>query len=279
MSDVPIYLLLCVSAFAAGVVNAVAGGGTLLTFPALLTALAERPPGLRDVSANTTSTVALVPGTMAGAWGYKGDLGGMRPWLALLLPPSLLGGLVGSLLLIEFPNAFLLVVPWLLLLAATLFMAQPTLNRYLQRGAAPDSKKDNGSASDAPPASWTGRLALLGFQFLVGVYGGYFGAGIGILMLSGLALIGLTDIHRMNAVKTILASAMNLVSVVVFVVHPKGGIAWIYGPVMAVASIAGGYAGARLSRRLPQPLVRWLVIVIGYGLAAYYFLKQAGSPT
>jgi uncharacterized membrane protein YfcA len=266
MDDVLIYLLLCVSAFAAGAVNAVAGGGTLLTFPALLTRLP-------DVSANTTSTVALVPGSMAGAWGFRHELSGCGSWLTLLLPPSLLGGLLGSLLLIEFPNAFLLVVPWLLLLAAVLFMAQPTLNRYLQRGTARD---EGMRTSEVLPGSGPARLALLSFQFLVGVYGGYFGAGIGILMLSGLGLIGMADIHRMNAVKTILASTMNLVSVVVFVFHPKGQVAWRYGPVMAVASIVGGYAGARLSRRLPQPLVRWLVIVTGFALAGYYFLKQAG---
>jgi uncharacterized protein len=272
MDPVLIYVLLCLSAFAAGAVNAVAGGGTLLTFPALLSVLPS-------VSANTTSTVALVPGSMAGAWGYRGEVGDAGPWLRLLLAPSLAGGLVGSLLLILLPASYFeAVVPWLLLLAAALFMAQPALNRYLQgeEAASAAAAGPVAPAPDALPASWSVRLAVIAFQFLVGVYGGYFGAGIGILTLTALGLMGLGDIHRMNGVKTILASAINLVSVGVFVVSPQGQVAWEYGPVMAAASVAGGYAGARVGRRLPRPLVRWLVAAIGFGLAGYYFVKQAG---
>ncbi len=259
--------LLCLAAFLAGAVNAVAGGGTLLTFPALLTVL---PP----VEANTTSTVALVPGSAAGGWGYRNELAGNIPWLRLLLGPSLVGGLLGSVLLLYLPaGVFEAVVPWLLLLAALLFMFQPLVNRFL---------KQQEQQSEPPVAVFPGPTVcavVVVFQFLIGVYGGYFGAGIGILMLSALGLMGLHDIHAMNAVKTILASAINLTSVLVFVAvdrFDRPVLAWRFGPVMAVASILGGYAGARVSRRLPRPLVRWAVIGVGLGLAGYSFAKQWG---
>jgi uncharacterized membrane protein YfcA len=281
MNSMLICVLLCITAFAAGAINSVAGGGTLLTFPALLSVLTS-------VAANTTSTVALVPGSMAAAWGYRRELTETGPWLALLLPPSLLGGLVGSLLLILLPPGYFeVVIPWLLLLAAALFMVQPALNRYLQKGAPASIFPPEpviGASEDVPepantpstvrpdvlPTSPWIRLVVVAFQFVVGIYGGYFGAGIGILTLSALSVMGLTDIHRMNAVKTVLAASINLVSVGVFVF--SGTVAWRFAPVMAVASIAGGYAGARVSRRLPQGVVRWLVIAIGFALASYYFV-------
>ena len=257
MPDVWIYVLLCLSAFAAGVVNAIAGGGTLLTFPALVWGLHGMQGA--EAIANMTSTVALVPGSAAGAWGYRRELQGARPWLLLLLGPSLLGGVAGSLLLVWFPDIFSTVVPWLLLTAALLFLAQPYLNRWLP----------STGESTLPSNALCGVVVV--FQFFVGVYGGYFGAGIGILMLSAFGLMGLHDIHRMNAVKIVLAAVINGVSVVVFVCI--GRIEWRFAPVMAVASIAGGFAGANLGRRLPRPLVRWTVILLGFGLAAYYFWK------
>jgi hypothetical protein len=257
MSDVWIYVLLCLSAFAAGLMNALAGGGTLLTFPTLVAALRGRADA--EAIANMTSTVALVPGSAAGAWGYRRELQGARPWLLLLLGPSLLGGLAGSLLLIYRPDVFSVVVPWLLLTAALLFLLQPRLSRWLPT-----------TGKSALPATWLCGV-VVGFQFLVGVYGGYFGAGIGILMLSALGLMGLHDIHRMNAVKTVLAAVINGVSVVVFVL--AGGVVWRFAAAMAAAAIAGGFAGAHYGRRLPRPLVRWTVIVLGFGLAAYYFWK------
>jgi uncharacterized membrane protein YfcA len=256
------YLLLCLSAFAAGVVNAVAGGGTLLTFPVLLWALSDKGTAA-EVLANATSTVALVPGSLAGAWGYRHDLRGTGPWLRLLILPSLLGGLAGSLLLIRLPGSvFHVLIPWLLLTAALLFMAQPSLSRFLEIG-------DKGHL---PTAGLCALLVL--FQFGVSVYGGYFGAGIGILMLTALSLMGVGDIHRMNAVKTFLAAGINGVSVGVFVAYNQ--VEWRPALAMAVAAILGGYFGARVGRRLPRALIRWLVIVIGLGLAAHYFLKSAG---
>ena len=152
-----------------------------------------------------TSTVALVPGSVAGAWGYRREMASTRPWLLLLLGPSLLGGLAGSVLLIKRPEDFAAIVPWLLLIAAILFLAQPHVTRWLLV-----------AEKSSLPAPWLCGL-VIAFQLVVGVYGGYFGAGIGILMLSALGLMGLHDIHHMNAVKTVLAAVINGVSVVVFV--------------------------------------------------------------
>ena len=257
-----VYGSLCVAAFAAGAVNAVAGGGTLLTFPTLLFALRGLGAKQAGVVANATSTMALVPGSLAGAWGYRRELRGSRRWLLLLFPPSLLGGVAGAVLMVAYPDYFNRVIPWLLLTASLLFLAQPYLTRWF------------------PPHPDTGRASLgvqtavVVFQFFVAVYGGYFGAGIGILMLTSLSFMGMGDVHRINAVKTILAAVINGVSIVVFVA--ANVIDWRYAPVMAVASILGGYYGAVIGRRIPRAILRGFVVAVGLVLAAYYFLKQAG---
>ena len=168
------YVYLCAAAFAAGVVNSLAGGGTLLTFPALLAVLP--PTDASRVVANVTSTVALVPGSLAGAWGYRRELNSVRHWVNLLIWPSLVGGLVGALLVVVLPASyFSRLVPWLILTATVLFLVQPLLAKTL------------GIGKPHYEPSATGRGGLFVFQFLVAVYGSYFGAGIGILMLSALA--------------------------------------------------------------------------------------------
>ena len=246
------WLWLCLSALAAGIVNSVAGGGTLLTFPTLLTVV----PG---VVANATSTVALVPGSLGGAWGYRRQLRAASRWMAVLAPPSLAGGLVGSLLVTELPARYFDdLVPWLILAAALLFAAQPLAVRLSGR-------------PHGPPSGRT-VAAVVVFQFFVAVYGGYFGAGIGILMLSSLGMMGLTDIHAMNGLKNFLAFCINGVSVAVFVV--SGLVRWELVAVMLPAAVAGSYAGSRLTRRLDRRVVRWIVIAIGFGLAAYYFRQR-----
>ena len=248
---------LCLSALAAGAVNSIAGGGTLLTFPALTAWVSYE-------AANATSTVALVPGSVAAAWGYRREFAGLRRWALLLAGPSLVGGAVGTLLVIWFPDAFAALVPWLILAAALLFLLQPALGRLRSAG------KLRGE-----PTAGT-RAAIAVFQFLVAVYGGYFGAGIGILMISSLSLMGTGTIHHMNALKTLLAACINGVSVVVWVLNHK--VEWRFVPVMAGAAVVGGYFGARVARRLPRGVVRWVVIVIGFTLAAYYFSKQLAPP-
>jgi uncharacterized membrane protein YfcA len=250
------YLFLCVSAFLAGVVNSIAGGGTLLTFPALMAVVAP-------VEANGTSTFALVPGSMAGAWGYRQEMGSSGKWAWMLLTPSLLGAFVGTLLVTQLPEQyFRRTVPYLILLATLLFMGQPLLSRWVGIGV-----------SHAAPTRLT-LAAIIVFQFFVAVYGGYFGAGIGILMLSALSLMGFNDIHQMNALKTLLAVCINSVSVLLFVWYGK--VIWEYGLAMAVAAILGGYLGAAGARRMNRAVVRSIVIAIGLSLSAYYFVKQFG---
>jgi uncharacterized membrane protein YfcA len=255
MSDLLTHLALAASALAAGVVNSLAGGGTLLTFPALLSVV-------DPVTANATSTVALMPGSLAGAWGYRAELKKCRRWAAWLTLPSLVGGAAGALLVTRLEEkVFAALVPWLILSAAVLFLMQKQVVRWLGIGRHPD----------VPP---TPRVlaGVVCFQLLVGVYGGYFGAGIGILMITSLGLMGLGDLVEVNALKTFLAACMNGVAVAVFVA--EGKVNWPFAASMAAGAVVGGYLGARLGRRMPVALLRWLVIGIGFGLAGYYFARQ-----
>lgn len=241
-------LLVCVAALAAGAVNAIAGGGTLLTFPSLLAILSP-------VAANATSTIALLPGTMSAAVGYRTEVRKARHHLVLLWPPSLAGGIVGSLLLIRLPERiFATAVPWLLVTASVLLLLQRPLLRYF------------GTHPHAKPRRRT-VVAVIAAQFLVGIYGGYFGAGAGIMMLSSLAFMGMLDIHEMNAVKNILAATMNGISAVIFAM--AGVVVWEYAAIMAVASIVGGYGGARVARRMKQSHVRAIVVTIGFAVAIW----------
>jgi uncharacterized membrane protein YfcA len=251
------YLWLCMSAVGAGAVNAIAGGGTLVTFPVLTTVVLYR-------LANATSTVALFPGSFASVWGYRDRLQACRRWIIILSAPSLLGGAVGALLLIwHAENTFRRVVPWLILLAAILFLLQPTVARLL---------KAQSAALHEPSRKMIAAIVVI--QFLIGVYGGYFGAGIGILMLSALSFLGLESIHEINALKSTLAFLMNTVAAILFMA--RGMVEWQYAIPMALAAIVGGYFGARLSLLLRPSIVRWIVIVIGFGLAGYYFVKEFG---
>ena len=254
------YAFLCASAFLAGVMNSVAGGGTLLTFPALAALVSP-------AVANGTSTVALLPGSFAGALGYRRELWECRRFVARMIVPSIAGGFLGAWLVGRNQDAFATLVPWLILTAAVLFVVQAPLSKWVKRRAAAE-----GAQPEHHEPGWFTQALVIAFQFLVAVYGGYFGAGIGILMLSALGFMGVGDIHRMNAVKTFLAASINAAGAVVFL--RDGLVNWDYGWPMLVAAILGGYAGARVARRLPASYVRYLVIVIGFGLAAYYFLKQ-----
>jgi uncharacterized membrane protein YfcA len=253
-----IYFWLCLSALGAGVMNALAGGGTLLTFPALVAVISP-------VAANVTSTLALLPGSIASAWGYRRELYASRRWILLLTVPSLLGGLAGALLITQLDEAiFKALVPWLVLLAATFFFLQPTISRLVRREILTHKQPQK--------LTWPTRALLVLAQLFVAIYGGYFGAGIGILMLTSLAFLDLASIHEMNALKTWLAFCINGISAVLFAID--GQVVWRYALAMALAAIAGGYFGARLGLRIRPLYVRWIVIVIGFGLAAYFFVKQ-----
>ena len=246
------------SALFAGAINSIAGGGTLATFPALLTVLPAVP-------ANATSTVALLPGSFAAAWGYRQEAAESKAMLKRLFFPSLLGGVAGAFALTRFPESvFENLVPWLLLTATTLMLVQRPLAKWI------------GAHPHATPAAGT-VAAVIFFQFLVGVYGGYFGAGIGILMLSSLSFMGIANIHQMNAIKSILASVMNGIGAAIFVF--EGKVEWRYALPMAAASIAGGYVGARLARKLSASTVRAIVIAVGFIAAGYAFYRRFGASS
>ena len=205
--------------------------------------------------------MALLPGSISALGGYRREIRECHHWAFLLTVPSLIGGLLGSMLVVWLPpQSFKVLVPWLILLAALLFALQPRIARW------------TGIGQEHAPASRGKTAAAVFFQLLVAIYGGYFGAGIGILMLSSLAFLGLSDIHRMNAIKSLLASLINGISAIVFIA--TGTVHWRYALAMAVAAIVGGYAGAHTARRLDRKLVRSIVVVIGFGLASYYFYRQ-----
>lgn len=239
----------------AGAINAVAGGGTILTFPALLAF------GVPPVMANATSTLALVIGTGGSVYGFRSQIPAIRQWLWRFVPPSLLGGLTGSWLLTHTSNAaFSRLVPYLILFATLLFLLQGVFSRFVKR-----SIEEHHEAKRV----WPSVL----FQFAVAVYGGYFGAGIGILMLAALGFIGLSDIHRMNALKNILGSLINVVAATIFVA--RGLIDWPKAGVMTVGAVAGYFLGSHYSQKIPRPWVRRLVLGIGFAISAITFYRQS----
>ncbi len=269
------YLWPCITAFLAGAINALAGGGTLLTFPALIAALRAMKVQNAEVVANVTSTIVLVPASLSSAWAYREELSEVKHWLRILSYPSILGGTLGALLVIWFPDAFRSLVPWLILTASVLFAAQPLVSKWL------------GHTATAKPSQSRVATVVIA-QFFVSLYGGYFGAGIGILMLSAFALMGMANMHEMNALKSVLATAVNATAVLIFIVQdfraagtsedPKV-VHWPLAGAMIVLALAGGYFGARYGRKLPVKYVRYLVIIIGFGLTAYYFLKPLLEAT
>jgi uncharacterized membrane protein YfcA len=243
------------AAFVAGAINSVAGGGTLVTFPTLIWL------GLPSVTANATSTVAIWPGSLGAMWGYRRELASTGPRMLALVIPSLVGGIAGALLLQLTPaSVFDQLVPFLILFATLLFMAQEPIQRRLKT---------------ADPAEHESPRWLFGavlFQLLVALYGGYFGAGIGILMLAALSILGLTDIHEMNGLKNFFAICINGVAALYFIWAKM-----VYWPdviIMAVGAIVGGYGGAGLARRMGRVAVRRAVIGIGFGMALSLFIKR-----
>jgi uncharacterized membrane protein YfcA len=256
---------LFLAAIVAGTVNAVAGGGGLLTFPLLMAVL---PP----VTADATSAAALFPGYVTGTWVCRRQLAAMRRWFWVLLGPSLLGGLLGAWLLDWSGNrSFLVLIPWLILVATVVILLRALWTRPIKsRLLSPEG------LPTAPPAPSHALEVTAGvLQFFVAIYGGYFGAGIGILVLGTLGLIGLTDIHSNLALKNALSCGLRGVAVTVLVVGGK--VDWAYGLVMAAGALLGGYLGGSLVRGTNRTLVHTGVIALGFGMAAYYFWKVYGS--
>lgn len=243
-----------------GGINAIAGGGTLVTFPALVGL------GVPALTANVTSTVALWPGALSSMWGYRGELRGARAWVLRLTLPSIAGGVLGAWLLLRTPpDRFALIVPFLVLGATLLFLGQGPLMRRMRRsGAAPPAAPEVPDGRDPEAAPW---LFVAG-QFAIGVYGGYFGAGVGILMLAGLGMMGFTNIHRMNGLKNWGASCMNGVAAAIFAL--SGIVDWPVALAMVAGGLLGGYAGSRMAQRVSQQRVRHAIVAIG--LASFLFL-------
>jgi len=244
------------SAAGAGAINAVAGGGTLLTFPTLLAF------GTAPVIANATSTLALVIGTSGGMFGNRQYIPAIRPWLRRFLPASIVGGLLGSALLTHTSNqTFGRLVPFLILFATLLFLAQGLFRRFA--GAHLEAQS---------PAKPTHVWGAIFFQFLVSIYGGYFGAGIGILMLATLGFIGMSNIYEMNTLKTILGSLINVMAALWFI--GAGLIDWPRAGVMTVGAVAGYYLGSHYSQQIPQARVRQLITAIGFLISGWTFYQQ-----
>lgn len=242
---------LLVAAFVAGAINAVAGGGSLISFPALLAA------GYPSVTANVTNTVALWPGHVGGSIGYREELRGQRSRLAQLMVPNVLGALAGSVVLLGTPEeAFDVVVPFLIAFACLLMLAQDRVSAYTAHHRA---------AFEA-----TGRmpLPLLAAMFLLGVYGAYFGAALGIMTIAVFTVLLADDIQRLNALKIVSSAIINATAVVWFAAF--GPVEWAPAALMAGGAIAGGYLGVGVARRLGK---RWLrATVIGYGLVVAVIL-------
>ena len=249
-------LVIFLAAFIAGMMNSVAGGGTLVTFPALIWI------GIDPKAANVTSTIALWPGSLGGMLGFRRELSGSRRWMLLLAPSSIIGGLVGAVLLLRTPSrVFASIVPYLILFATILFAAQEPLTRWIRRRSQETTGTEtmNAGSRENPSRAWWIGAAI--FQFFTAVYGGYFGAGIGIVMLAVLGLLGLTDIHQMNGLKNFFAVCINVIASIYFML--RGEVIWTAAIIMIVGAIAGGYGGAGLARKLGRRFVRRTVIAIG----------------
>lgn len=249
----------------AGAINSIAGGGTLLTFPALVGL------GITPLVANATSTVALWPGSFASMLGYRGELSGALRWSLVFAIPSLLGGGVGAWLLLRTPpSRFDAIVPWLVLGATALFIVQPRVVAYVQKQRA-DAIADAGGSTDRTSRKLPSP-GVLALQFFVGIYGGYFGAGAGIIMLAVLGFIGLTNIHRMNGLKNWGGLCMNAVAAATFALSSL--ISWPIAMAMAVGSISGGYLASQGVQRVEQRYVRWTVIAIGVAGGVWLLRKS-----
>jgi uncharacterized membrane protein YfcA len=242
---------LLAAGLAAGTINTVVGSGTLITFPTLLAF------GYSPVLANVTNTVGLVPGVISGVHGYRRELRGQRSRLLLLGSASLLGGITGAILLLTLPaGAFKAIVPALILIALALVVAQPVLARWVARRQAA-----RGGRGEAGRANAAGGPVLWTLVFGTGVYGGYFGAAQGVILI-GLLGIAFTDsLQRLNAAKNVLAALVNGVAAVIFIASTH--IAWAAAGLIAAGSILGGQLGARIGRKLPPTALRLVIVCVG----------------
>lgn len=244
------YILLFITAVIAGALNSVAGGGSFFTFPMLLFT------GMNPIIANATNTMALWPGNIAGVFAFKKELKANRHKLPVFITTSLIGSGIGALLLLATPEAtFSWLIPYLLLFATVLFAFSNTMTKLLHKWR-------------SVHVGSTGSIIL---QLVIAAYGGYFGGGMGIMMLAMLSFMGLTNIHEMNALKTLLATTINAIAVLIFII--AGIIAWPQAVIMITGAVMGGYGGAYYSKRVSASKVRKFVILNGFIMTVYFFLK------
>ncbi len=256
------WIWLVVACFLAGVLNAVAGGGSFLSFPAIL------GMGVLPVQANATNTVAIWPGQVTSIAAYRRDVSSNLRLAWSMALAGLLGGTAGAAVLLNTPQkTFMRLVPWLLLGAALLFAASGPVARGLTRLNMARLEDARVGHAHAPR-----RLPLFFAMAVVSFYVGYFGAGAGFLYMTVLSLFGYQDIHTINALKVVANTLANGIAFVIFVVD--GQVAWRYCLAAMIAAAIGGYSSASLARRIPQPVLRGMVVAIGLGMAAWFFWKS-----
>ena len=257
-------LILFIAAVLGGALNSVAGGGSFLTFPSLIFA------GVQPIQANATSTVALWPGSVASVSAYRKELASLNRVVLLALGiTSLIGGIGGAILLLSTPQAtFLGLVPYLMLLATLLFAFSPRITAMIRKSSAEEIEEKT-------VITWRALASITFIQLIVAIYGGYFGGGIGIMILASLGVMGMDNIHEMNGLKTVLQSIINGVAVITFVI--ARAVIWLPAMVMIVGAIVGGFGGAYVARRLDARLIRGFVILVGISMTIYFFLRSIGK--
>lgn len=265
-------LLLFIAAMLGGTLNSVAGGGSFITVPSLIFA------GVLPVEANTTSTVALWPGSIASITAYRRELAKLNRVVILTLGgTSLVGGILGALLLLSTSQStFLYLLPYLMLLATLLFAFSPRITKLLRSRSAANqgSIYSQEIADKTSTVSWRSLTAISFIQLVIAVYGGYFGGGIGIMILASLGIMGMENIHEMNGMKTVLQTVINGVAVITFIL--ARAVVWLPALVMIGGAITGGYGGAYFARKLDPRVIRVFVILVGTGMTIYFFLRSIG---
>ncbi len=249
------YLIFFLAGVFAGAVNSVAGGGSLISFPSMVAL------GIPAIVANATNTAAIWPGSLSSAITYGREIKPERSLVFTLLIPSILGGLLGAMVLVFTPPAlFGKIVPFLVLFATLLFASRGLFDRLIKRPTSEEGKVTLG-----------GRIWGFLFQLFVATYGGYFGAGIGILMLGSFSIMGMRDILKMNGLKALVGTMINLIAFIFFAI--RGLVEWPIAIVMGAGTILGGFGGARIARRINQKYLRWFVIAVGLGVSIWMYFK------
>jgi len=249
------HIVIALAAVAGGFVNAIAGGGTLITFP-MMTAV-----GIAPVIANVTNTVALCPGYVGGTYAQRSDLAGQKRRMWMLLPTGVLGGITGGVLLLSTSDAtFRMLIPYLILTAVILLAFQDQLRNAVM------SHMSGSSGRTHPHEAWS--IPLI---FAAAIYGGYFGAGLGVMMLAILGLVLDDSLTRLNALKQALSFVINIAAAIFFLF--SGKVLWTAAAVMAVGALAGGVLGGRVASRIKPIILRWVVVGVGLVVAVIYFLK------